>query len=224
MEPIELSEDQFEQLFPKIGDADAERYRVAINEGAKAFGIWTAQRISAFLAQIGHETADLTAFEENLHYSGERLMVVFPSHFRNLVEAQFYAEAGPESIANRIYAGRMGNGDEASGDGYRYRGQGLIQLTGKDNYVLAERETQIPLVTHPDMAREIEKGAMIAGWFWKRNDCNQLADHDYFDAISDAINIGHHTARIGDANGYADRFNRWKKARTVFGLAVTGLI
>ena len=224
MTPIELTLGQFKTIFVRVPDSFVEQYRAAVNAAMLAYGIHTAQRASAFMAQIDHESGGLMTREENLHYRAERLLAVFPRHFRDLAEAKFYAEAGPESIANRVYANRMGNGPEGSGDGYRYRGQGLIQLTGKDNYLTCERETLIPVVEHSERAQVIEDAAMIAGWFWKRAGCNQLADHEGFDAISDEINLGHRTGKIGDANGYADRFQRWMKARQVLGLSTNGLL
>lgn len=224
MTPVELTLGQFKQIFTKVPDSFVEQYRTSVNAAMLAYGIHTGQRASAFCAQIDHESGGLMTREENLRYRPERLLAVFPRHFRDLDEARFYAEAGPESIANRVYADRMGNGPESSGDGYRYRGQGLIQLTGKDNYLACERETLIPVVEHPETAQLIEVAAMIAGWFWSRANCNRLADHDDFDAISDLVNLGHRTGRIGDANGYADRFKKWTAARTVLGLPITGLI
>jgi putative chitinase len=224
MTPIELTLGQFRQIFTHVPDADVQKYHAAVGAGTLAYGMHNAQRLAAYCAQIDHESGGLLTRAENLHYSGERLIAVWPKRFRDLEEAKFYAEAGPESIANRVYADRMGNGPESSGDGWRYRGQGLIQLTGKDNYLACEHETLIPVVAHPERAQFIEEASMIAGWFWAKAGCNQLADHDQFDAISDEINLGHRTGKIGDANGYADRFQRWMKARQVLGLSTSGLI
>lgn len=224
MTPVALTLEQFNVLFPAVHDADAEKYRVALNSSALAYGIHTPQRYSAYAAQIGHESLDLTVREENLYYSGERLIAMWPKRFKDLAEAKFYAEAGPEAIANRVYSNRMGNGPEASGDGYRYRARGPIGQTGLDNYRAAEKAMLIPFVSNPELLAEIGIGCMNAGWFWNTHDCNRLADHDSFDAISDIINIGHFTEKIGDANGYADRFKRWMKARKTFGLSTDGLL
>lgn len=224
MTPIELTLGQFRQLFSHIADASVQRYHAALSASALAYGIHTAQRLSAYVAQLDHESRGLTALEENLHYRAEQLLRLWPKRFKDLAEAQFYAEAGPEAIANRVYSGRMGNGDEASGDGYKYRARGPIGVTGHDNYAQAEKDTGLPLVTHPERLAEIESGCMAAAAFWKRSMCNQMSDHDDFDAISDAINIGHHTEKIGDANGYADRFKKWTNARQALGLPINGLL
>ena len=125
----------FEQLNDFFEDTDEsviEKYVEFLNEVMEFYEINTPQRISMFLAQVGHESGGLRTIKENLMYSADRLKVIFPKYFRG-VDPSGYAR-NPQKIANRVYANRMGNGDEASGDGYRYCGRGLIQLTGKSNY------------------------------------------------------------------------------------------
>ena len=202
----------------------ADHMRAPINAACTEFGLHTAQRITAALAQWAHESQDFLKAEENLAYRNpERLMAVYPFRVKTLADAKALVAAGPEAIANRVYSNRMGNGPEASGDGWRYRGRGIVQLTGRFNYAAAEKALGVALVEFPDHARGPETGARIAGWHWKATGCNELADHDQFDAICDVINIGHATPRVGDSNGYQDRVSRWLRYREAMGLEVAGL-
>jgi putative chitinase len=219
---VTLTAEAFRKLFS--GVSDVERYADALNVATATNGVHTWQRLAAFLAQIGHESKGLTLLEENLHYSPTGLRATFGKYFPTQELADAYALRGAAAIASRVYANRMGNGDEASGDGYRYRGSTPIMLTGKDNYAEYGNKLGLPLMDKPDDAREIEVGMLVAGRFWRDKGCNQLADHDEFDAISDLINIGHRTERVGDSNGWSDRKARWIMARTVLGLAVNGLL
>jgi putative chitinase len=219
-----MTAEQFRKLFSGVHESELTRYLDALNVAAAANGIHTWQRIAAFVAQISHESAGLTLLEESFHYSPARLRAVFQKYFPTQELADAYVARGAAAIASRVYANRMGNGDEASGDGYRYRGSGPAQLTGKNNYAEYGYKLGMPLLANPDLVREIEVGMMVAGRFWRDHGMSQMADHDEFDHISDTWNLGHVTDKVGDSNGWSDRVAKWIMARTVFGLAVTGLL
>ncbi|MEW6612721.1 MAG: glycoside hydrolase family 19 protein [Pseudomonadota bacterium] len=169
----------------------------------KRFDIDTAPRQAAFLAQVGHESARLSRIEEDLYYSAERLLQVFGRHFTP-EEAQGYARQ-PARIANRVYSGRLGNGDEASGDGWRYRGRGLIQITGRDNYAACAAGLGVDLVAHPDRLLEPRLAALSAGWYWSVRGLNELADRGDFPAITRRIN--------GALNGQDERLALYAQAQ-----------
>lgn len=172
------------------------------------FGITTPQRICHFFAQIAHESGGFKRVEENLNYTAERLLVVFPKYF-NSANVGFYA-GNPKKIASRIYANRMGNGDEDSMEGWKYRGRGYIQITGKDNYRAYERSGFCvgTLTDHPDWLCETPGRMKSAMWFWWKNGCNKLADAGNINAITKRIN--------GGLNGLADRKYYLRKAERVF--------
>jgi putative chitinase len=155
-----------------------------------------------FLAQIGHESGDLKYTEENLNYSGERLLVVFPKYF-GWVDVGLYARK-PEKIANRVYANRMGNGPEASGDGYRYRGRGLIQLTGFNNYSEYAKSLGIGVKETADYVSTPIGAVSSAGWFWKTRGLNAIADPGDILTSTKIIN--------GGTNGLAERTALYNKA------------
>jgi putative chitinase len=144
-----------------------------LNAAMAKWRVDTPARQAMFLAQVGVESTHLTEVEENLHYSAQRLLQVFPSHFKDLPDARAVALRGPQAIANRVYANRLGNGDEASGDGWRYRGMGLIQLTGKTEQLAylkaAGKQFTSWLLT-------LEGATDSAGWFWQANGLNPHAD------------------------------------------------
>lgn len=194
----------------------AARWAPHLKAAMQRFGITTARRAAHFLAQIGHESAGLSRVEENLSYSAARLLEVFPTHF-NRVTAVEYARQ-PERIANRVYARRMGNGDERSGDGWRYRGRCPIQLTGRDNYRRMGELLGLPLLDMPQLAIETDTGALIAAAWWRENGLNALADADDVLAVSRRINCGTvRTTRV--PNGLADRIERTKRAKAALGVA-----
>lgn len=126
--------------------------------------------VAMLLAQVGHESSDLTRLSEDLHYgTAMRIRAVWPSRFRAIADALPYV-GNPEALANSVYADRMGNGPEESGDGWRYRGRGPLQLTGRDNYAAFERDTGWPVVAFPDLvAEDLRIGASSACWYWRRN-------------------------------------------------------
>jgi len=172
------------------------------------FDIDTPLRISAFIAQIAHESSELTRVEENLNYSAERLVVVFPKYFTSADMAIAYHRK-PEMIANRVYSNRMGNGDEKSGDGYAYRGRGPIQLTGKENYTLCGNGIKRDIVSDPDLLLHPVAGIESACWFWNSKSLNILADHGDFKTITKRVN--------GGVNGIDEREKYYGKAKQILG-------
>ncbi|HWL68252.1 MAG TPA: peptidoglycan-binding protein [Geminicoccus sp.] len=158
-----------------------------------------------FLAQLGHESGGLAILEENLHYEARRLLAVFPRHFRTLEEAQACA-AAPERLANRVYCDRMANGDEASGDGYRFRGRGYIQLTGRANYREIGRLTGLALEAQPDLARHPDHALHCAAAFWTSRGLNELADAGRFEEVTRRINGGLHG--LEDRQAWLDKVRR----------------
>lgn len=172
------------------------------------------KRLSHFFSQLEHESG-LKPVSENLNYSMNGLKKTFGKYFSTMVEASHYA-GYPKKIANKVYANRMGNGDECSGDGWKYRGRGFIQITGKDLYEKLSKETKVDYINNPDLLLT-EADAMISAlWYWNSIKGNELADKDDLDSISDLINIGRKTKAIGDANGYKDRKSKLEKMTKLF--------
>lgn len=167
------------------------------------FDIDTARRQAAFLAQVGHESGGLLIVTENLNYSASGLTALFAKHFAP-GEAEAFARQ-PEKIANRIYSSRMGNGDEASGDGWRFRGRGLIQLTGRDNYKDCGNGISADLLVNPDMLAQPETAAMSAAWYWWAHGLSHFADSEDFTKITQVIN--------GGQTGADDRLKLWAAAK-----------
>jgi len=165
----------------------------------------TVLRQAAFVAQIAHESSECTRVKENLNYSADALVKLFSKHF-TAEEAVKY-QRNPEMIANHLYANRMGNGTEESGDGWKYRGRGPIQLTGKNNYAACGTSLQLPLVEQPDAVLEPETGILTALWFWKSHDLNRLADAGDMQAITKVIN--------GGLLGYDERMKYYHRAMEV---------
>ena len=185
-----------------------------LNAAMAKYDITTPLRQAAFLAQVFHESGNLAYIEENLNYSAKGLMSTWPTRFPTLAIAQVY-ERKPEKIANKVYANRMGNRGEDSGDGWKFRGAGLIQLTGKDNHLAYALKADKDVLTVGDYLRTTEGACDVSGAFWLTNSLNRIADKGDFDGISDTINIGRKTAKIGDAIGWAHRlemYNAFKKA------------
>lgn len=170
-------------------------YITPLEDACVMFNIDTPQRQSMFLAQIAHESSGFERLEESMNYGPGRLLAVFPRYF-TAEEAVEFAHDGPR-IAERVYGGRLGNGPEGAGDGWRYRGRGFIQLTGRGNYRKAGRALVLPLEDDPDLAANPREAAMIAGWYWEENGCNALADAGNFEGVTRRIN--------GGLNGYDSR-------------------
>ena len=184
------------------------KYLNALNEVLPSFEINTPLRICHFLAQVIHESGHLKANSENLNYSAQALSRVFPKYFPSNSLAEEY-ERKPEKIANRVYADRLGNGNEESGDGWKYRGRGLIQSTGKTNYKECGKALGIDLVSNPDLiVNDPTVNIKSACWFWSKHNLNSLADKDDITAITKKIN--------GGTNGLTDRKNNLNCCKHVF--------
>jgi putative chitinase len=169
------------------------------------FKIDTALRLSHFLAQCGHESAGFKAIQENLNYGAKGLLGIFKKYFSTEAKALQY-ERKPEKIANLVYGSRMGNGDEASGDGYKFRGRGYIQLTGKNNYVAFGKAINEDIAVNPDLVAT-KYPLLSAAWFWSSNSLNALADKGADDASVTAI-----TKRVnGGTIGLPDRIKHFKE-------------
>lgn len=182
--------------------ATADKWGDALNATCERFEINTPQRIAGFLSQIGHESGGLKFVVENLNYSAAALRSVFGKYFTDDSMANAYARQ-PERIANKVYANRMGNGNEASGDGWKYRGRGLIQLTGNDNYTACGNHLKVDFASNPEFVETPDFAALSAGWFWDTRKLNTLAD------AGDVLGM---TKRInGGTNGLDDRQNRYAK-------------
>lgn len=185
---------------PTTPRADLAQWVEPIKKACRRFEIDRVRRVAAFIAQMAHESAGFTQVSENLNYRAERLMQVWPRRFPTLADAQPYAHS-PEKLANKIYAGRMSNGNEASGDGWRFRGGGPLQITGRENWTGFAAAMNLPLDAALSYGRTVEGGVMAAGWFWEANDINRLADTPGVNDESRRIN--------GGDNGLADRKTRF---------------
>lgn len=171
-----------------IGPSQARQFIEPLNETFRRFGITTPARMAGFIAQAAHESSGFARLEENLHYSRpERIMQVWPTRVPSIADALPLIR-NPEALANRVYANRNGNADESSGDGWRYRGRGLFQLTGRANYMAAGDALGVDLKGHPERVGEAAMAAMTSGWFWAANGCNELADTSQIDAMTRKIN------------------------------------
>ena len=169
--------------------ARAQQWVDALNKAMERYNINTPEREAAFLAQVGHESAMLSRVSENLNYSASGLLAVFPKYFSE-DDAETYARR-PEAIASRVYANRYGNGPQPSGDGWKYRGRGLIQITFHDNYLACGHALGIDLVNNPDLLLTREYSALSAAWYWNEYGCNEMADAGNVRGITRAINGGY---------------------------------
>ena len=204
-----LTRDDLVAVMPRAASA-ADGVTEALGAAMARFEIDRPARKAAFLAQLAHESGQLSRWAENLSYRWPRLRQIFPKYFRTDAEAQAF-DRQPERIANRVYGGRLGNGPEASGDGWRYRGRGPIQLTGKSNYRTCGAALGVDLVAEPALLETPEVGCLAAAWFWADKGLNALADAGDFVTITRRIN--------GGLIGLADRRELWERAKAVFGVA-----
>lgn len=190
-------------LFPATPTSTLEPYVDVLNDKLPEHGINTRKRVASFLAQVGHESGGFTARAENLNYSAAGLRKIFRKYFPTDALANAYARK-PERIANRIYANRMGNGDEASGDGWRFRGKSLIQVTGKANHMAFAKWIGMTLTDATAYLLTLAGAVMGAVWFWTAHDLNTLADADRITDMTEVINGGTH--------GLAERKALWLSA------------
>ena len=178
----------------------------ALNETFQRFAILTPRQQAAFIGQCGHECGNFRVLEENLNYRAATLMKLWPKRFPTLDIATEYA-GKPQKIANKVYASRMGNRDEASGDGYRFRGRGCVQLTGSDMYFHAGKELGADFWANPDLVATPQYAALTAGWFWSTHNCNKLAEAADWLGLTKKIN--------GGTIGYDDRVKHTNEALAV---------
>jgi putative chitinase len=183
---MEITQKQLSSMLP--GNPYIEHWCEALNKILPDYEINTPSRIAAFVAQTAHESGGYTALHENLNYKAESLCRVWPKYF-NSGNANDYAHQ-PEKIANRAYSNRMGNGDEASGDGWRYCGRGLIQLTGKSNYQAFADSIETDISEIPAFLQTFEGAVQSACWFWEANNLNKCADAGNIEKMTQIINGG----------------------------------
>ena len=198
-----FTEDAVRQLIPKVKNFD-EWYSNLLNT-LPEYDIDTPHRVAAFMAQCGHESGGFTLMQENLNYSAKGLVGTFKKYFPTEAQAKPY-ERKPQMIANRVYANRMGNGDEASGEGWYFRGRGIVQITGKNNYTKCSQslfESNV-LVENPDLLLETEYAIHSACWFWSAARLNELADIGDMKTMTKRIN--------GGFIGLEDRINHYNHA------------
>jgi putative chitinase len=200
---FDFNQDKLSQLVSN----NVEQWFEALNANLPTYEINTVERVSAFIAQCAHESGGFKRLKENLNYKWESLRRVFPKYFPTDELAQEYAHK-QEQIANRVYGGRMGNGDESSGDGFRYCGRGLIQLTGKNNYTKFAESIHMAVEEVPTLLETYDGAVKSACWFWHTNNLNQWAD------VGDIVTM---TKRInGGVIGLEDRQKHYAHALEVF--------
>jgi len=200
-----LTKQQLAQIIP--GNPYLDHWFDALLQALPDYDIDTPQRIAAFLAQCAHESGNFRAIKENLNYKAESLCKVWPRYF-NVGNAAHYAH-NQEAIANRAYGGRMGNGDEASGDGWKFCGRGLIQLTGRSNYQAFADSLQISIDDASEYLKTFEGCVQSACWFWEANNLNQYADSGDILTMTKRIN--------GGTLGLEDRQKHYQHALHVLG-------
>lgn len=201
-----LTKDQLKQM---VKNPYIDHWYTALEQLLDDYEINTPQRVAAFIAQCAHESGNFVFIKENLNYKAASLRKIFGKYFPTDELAAQYANR-PEMIANRVYANRMGNGDEASGDGYRYCGRGLIQLTGKDNYTFFAGSLDISVEEAAEYLQTFEGAAQSACWFWEQNNLNQWADKGDILTLTKRIN--------GGTIGLEDRIKHYNHALHVLGI------
>ena len=207
---MELTLAQLKQLLPK--NPYVEHWHKALSQLLPDYEINTPQRVAAFIAQCAHESGGFMVLKENLNYRAASLRKIFPKYFPDDAIAQRYASMPnkQEAIANKVYANRMGNGPEESGDGYRYCGRGLIQLTGRQNYTWFAASLEITPEEATEYLGTFEGAAQSACWFWETNKLNQWADAGDIVTLTKRIN--------GGTIGLEDRIKHYEHALHVLGV------
>ena len=206
---MELTLQQLKQLLPK--NPYVQHWHHALEQLLPEYEINTPQRIAAFVAQCAHESGGFMVLKENLNYKAATLRKIFPKYFPTDEIANEYASKPnkQEAIANLVYANRMGNGGPETGDGYRYCGRGLIQLTGKSNYSWFAASLGIPVEEAAEYLQTFEGAAQSACWFWETNNLNRFADAGDIKGLTKAIN--------GGFIGLEDRIKHYEHALHVMG-------
>ena len=195
---VELNLEKLKKCVPN--NKDHAGLLNAFNKVFEKYEINTKERVAGFLAQCGHESLDFTVLKENLNYGAKGLRGTFGKYFPDDATAAKY-ERKPEMIANRVYASRMGNGNEASGDGYKYRGRGAIQLTGCSNYTAFAKDVGKTIDETIAYLETLEGAIESACWFWKKNGLNEIADKKDITLMTKRIN--------GGTIGLEDRTKHW---------------
>ena len=203
---FDFKKEHLAQVIP--GNTYLDHWFHALSEILPEYDINSPKRVAAFLAQCAHESGGFKFLKENLNYKAESLVKVFPKYFKTLDEEKKY-EKQPEKIANKIYGGRMGNGPESSGDGFRYCGRGLIQLTGKDNYTLFAASIDTPIEDIPEYLQTFEGAVQSACYFWESTGLNKEADAGDIKTMTRKINGGY--------IGLDDRIKHYEHALHIFG-------
>jgi putative chitinase len=175
----------------------------------KKYQIDTLLRQAAFIGQCGHESASFKILEENLNYSAKGLVATWPSRFHDIEFASEY-ERKPEKIANKVYGGRADLGNTEDGDGWKFHGRGLIQLTGRSNYTVCGLALDKPFAEHPELILDPENACLSAGWFFNKRNLNSLADNEDWETMTKRIN--------GGLIGLNDRIERIHKAIDILGV------
>ena len=201
-----FTKEQLKEMIPK--NSYVNQWFEALDNILPEYEITTPQRVAAFLAQCAHESGGFVFLKENLNYKAASLRRVFPKYFPDDAIAAQYAGKG-EMIANRVYANRMGNGPEESGDGFRYCGRGLIQLTGKNNYTFFAGSLDIPVEEASEYLQTFEGAVQSACFFWEQNKLNQWADAGDILTLTKRIN--------GGTIGLEDRIKHYEHALHIFG-------
>jgi putative chitinase len=191
------------ECLPEASMQSCQAFAEPMAAACAEFEINTPMRLAAFIAQVGHESGNLRFVKENLNYSAQGLVKVFPKYFNEQTAMQY--QRNPEAIANRVYANRMGNGPEESGEGWAYRGRGLIQLTGKNNYYTCMEALGID---DPSYFETPEGAARSAAWFWHSRNLNAVADTGDIKKMTKLIN--------GGFIGLEDRIKHYNHALDVF--------
>ena len=196
------------KVCPKTKPTVLEKYVTPLNEVCQYYEINTGKRMAAFLAQVAHESGGFNAVKENLNYSAKGLMTTFKKYFPTEALAKEY-ERQPVKIANKVYANRMGNGDEASGDGSKFCGRGLIQLTGKQNYTRFASDLGVTLDECVAYLETPAGAVSSAGWFFDQNNLNSISDRGDIKLLTRRIN--------GGFIGLEDRIHHYEIALEVLG-------
>jgi putative chitinase len=201
-----LSQAQLAQLIP--GNPYVDHWHHALEQALPDYDINTPPRVAAFIAQCAHESGGFKFLKENLNYKAESLSRVWPKYFKDPAIAQQYAH-NQEAIANRAYASRMGNGPESSGDGWKFCGRGLIQLTGRSNYQAFADSIETDINDIPEYLATFEGAVQSACWFWESNNLNKWADAGDILTLTKKIN--------GGTLGLADRQKHYEHALHILG-------
>ena len=202
---VDFTAQRIQQFAADVNAATAAAIAQSLTAHAADYGLTTPLRAAHFMGQMSHESGGFTHFQENLNYSADRIGQVWP---RLKPRAQQLAH-NPQALGNAAYAGKLGNGDEASGDGYRFRGRGLVQITGRANYHDMGGKISVDLTAAPDSAADPVTATLVALAFWNSRGCNAAADTDSCEAVTRIIN--------GPAlAGLADRQAQTNKAKTIF--------